>query len=174
MKIFLIGPGGVGKSTCGKILAKELDCQFVDLDTEFCNQVENIGTYIKSKGYRPYCYANSELFYKLLDDLPENYVFVLSSGFLVHESFNELIEKHVRTLGEAGTSVLLLPSQSVEESTVIVVERQLKRGFGLERERETEKFKRRFHEYQKYGDIKIFSTDEPEEVANEIIRQINK
>jgi len=174
MKIFLIGPGGVGKSTCGKILAKELECRFIDLDLEFCEQIENIGTYIKSKGYRPYCYANSELFYKLLDDLPENYVFALSSGFLVHESFDELTGKHVRTLGEVGTSVLLLPSQSLEESTAIVVERQLKRGFGLERERETKKFERRFHEYQKHSDIKIFSIDEPEEIVKNIIRLIKQ
>jgi len=43
MKIFIIGPGGVGKSTCGPILASMLDCKFIDLDEEFCQRIVNIG-----------------------------------------------------------------------------------------------------------------------------------
>lgn len=36
-KVLLIGPMGAGKSTIGKILAKELGWQYFDNDTELCN-----------------------------------------------------------------------------------------------------------------------------------------
>lgn len=34
MRIFLIGPGGVGKSTTGNILAELIGYNFIDLDQE--------------------------------------------------------------------------------------------------------------------------------------------
>lgn len=40
MKIFLIGPGGVGKTTCGAILANSLGYNFIDLDTEFASELK--------------------------------------------------------------------------------------------------------------------------------------
>ena len=58
MIIFIIGPGGVGKTTSGEILAKLLSYKFIDLDQKFCEQIENIGTYINNEGYKKYCYKN--------------------------------------------------------------------------------------------------------------------
>lgn len=129
MKIFLIGPGGVGKSTCGAILANMLTYTFVDLDKEFCNRIEIISTYIQNKGYKKYCEENSKLFYDLLEKNKNNTVFALSSGFLVHENMNTLTTKHKKTLQTQGISILLLPSNDREKSTEIVVKRQLSRGF---------------------------------------------
>jgi len=166
MKIFLIGPGGVGKSTSGPILADMLDYEFVDLDSEFCKRIQKIGNYIRDYGYEKYCLKNSELFYKLLDEDKEDAVFSLSSGFLVHKNLDELVLKHQKTIKDTGISILLLPSNSLEESKKIIVERQLSRGFGLKRNREAEKVNRRFYIYKKFGDIKIFSHDSPKIIAN--------
>jgi shikimate kinase len=165
MKLFIIGPGGVGKTTCGNILAKMIGYRFIDLDQEFCSRVGDITKHINTQGYESYCLKNSELFYKLLEKLPENFVFSLSSGFLIHK---ELRIKHKQTLDKVGTSILLLPSESLDESIKIIVERQMSRGLGLEEEREKTKFSERFHEYQKFGDFRIYSKDNPTKIAEQM------
>jgi shikimate kinase len=172
MKIFIIGPGGVGKSTCGPILANTLDYKFIDLDEEFCQRIENIGEYIKEKGYEKYCLENSQLFYDILSDEPDNFVFVLSSGFLVHEGMAELTSKHQQTIQEKGISILLLPSADINESTQIVVARQLARGFGLNADKEKLKFQKRYKRYSKMGNIKIYSHQNPEFIANQMKKKI--
>ena len=172
MRIFIIGPGGVGKTTSGAILAKKLNYQFIDLDHEFCNRIKSVGQYIQKFGYESYCYENSKLFYTLLSELSDDFVLPLSSGFLVHEDLGDLTKRHQQTLRDLGCSILLLPSTSIEESTRIVVTRQLLRGFGLNEQREKEKFMTRFIRYQEFGDIKVYSSNSPESVATEMKRMI--
>ncbi|MBT4349323.1 shikimate kinase [bacterium] len=174
MKIFIIGPGGVGKSTAGKILAKKLEYDLIDLDQEYCKRIQNIGIFIHVYGYEKYCYKNSELFYQLLEekDKKKNIVFILSSGFLAHEGFNNLIKKHRQTIQEKGLSLLLLPSKSLEESTTIVVKRQMKRGLNLDLASEKQKFIERFSIYKQFGDIQIFSYQNPKIIALEMFNKI--
>src|SRR3989339_1657251 len=172
MKIFIIGPGGVGKSTSGAILANLLGYNFIDLDAEFCERVENVGAYINKHGYEKYCFENSKLFYEILGQHLENFIFSLSSGFLVHEGINHLTTKHRQALKEVGVSILLLPSRSLDISTEIVIKRQLSRGFGLKEDREKIKFTQRFHIYKKLGDIKIFSHNKPEIIAEQMKKEI--
>jgi len=172
MKIFIIGPGGVGKSTCGAILAALLGYNFIDLDEEFWKHVENVGIYINNNGYEKYCLKNSKLFYNILSQHLENFVFSLSSGFLVHENLDNLTLKHKQTIKEQGISVLLLPSDSIDKSTTIVVKRQIARGFGLKEDREKTKFIQRFPIYKKLGDIRIFSHDNPKIIAKQMKKEI--
>jgi shikimate kinase len=172
VKIFLIGPGGVGKSTSGQILAGLLGYNFIDLDTEFCQRLENVGDYIKRHGYEKYCYENSKLFYEIISQHLENFVFSLSSGFLVHENMDNLTMKHKRTLKDLGISILLLPSRSLATSTRIVVSRQLLRGFGLKEDREKTKIIQRYPKYKKMGDIKIFSHAKPEAIASQMKEKV--
>ena len=63
MIIFIIGPGGAGKTSAGKILADMLNYNFIDLDDRFMTEVGHIGQYISDFGYEKYCFINSELFY---------------------------------------------------------------------------------------------------------------
>ena len=170
MKIFIIGPGGVGKSTCGTILANLLSYNFIDLDSEFCKRIENIGKYIKKFGYKKYCYENSRLFYEITSQHLESFVFSLSSGFLVHENLDNLTMKHKQALKEWGISILLLPSELLNKSTEIVVNRQLSRGFDLKEEKE--KIIQRFPLYKELGDIKIYSYDKPEIIAEQMKKEI--
>ncbi|HVZ12534.1 MAG TPA: shikimate kinase [Patescibacteria group bacterium] len=172
MKIFVIGPGGVGKSTSGKILAEKFGYELIDLDKEFLSQIGHIGSYIESFGYDNYAKKNSELFYTLLSKSNENTVIVLSSGFLVHKGLKELVFKHVKTLKDNGVSILLLPSRDANETIEIVVKRQLGRGFGLIESNEREKIKERFAKYLKYGDIQIFSKAKPEIIADLMVDEL--
>ena len=172
MKIFLIGPGGVGKTTCGAILANLLGYSFIDLDREFIKRIENVDNYITAYGHEKYRFMNSKLFYTILSQHSQNLVFSLSSGFLVHEDMNKLTSKHAQTLKELGVSILLLPSESLNKSMEIVVARQLSRGFGLTEDREKEKFTKRFPIYKNHGDIRIFSHERPEIIAEKIKNEI--
>ena len=151
---------------------KKINYDFIDLDQEFCDRIKNIGVFIKDKGYHRYCHQNSKLFYSILDELSGDFVLTLSSGFLVHEGLSNLIEKHKNTLEDKGVSILLLPSDSLEEGREIVVTRQLFRGFGLNKEREVDKYTNRFHVYKDLGDIKIISHQKPEKIAEKMKQQL--
>lgn len=170
MNIFIIGPGGVGKSSTGKILAQNIGYKFIDLDYIFLERYGDIGKFIDIYGYEEYFNKNSHLFYKLLEKNKYNTIFAVSSGFMTYT--DELTKKHNQSFKDFGVSILLLPSEDIKISTNIIVERQLKRGFNLNKEREIEKFNKRFDLYKQLGDIKVFSLDTPEEISNKIKNKI--
>ena len=174
MIIFIIGPGGAGKTTSGKFLAKKLKYDFFDLDEKFTQLIEEIGKYINDFGLEKYHQKNFELFYSLLKKINTNTVFVLSSGFFVHEELENLQLKNKLTLEKYGKIIMLLPSSSLDECVSIIVQRQLKRGFGLNAEREKQKIIFRFSIYRKKGDIKIFSSDDPEHIAEKMKEELFK
>ena len=174
MIIFIIGPGGAGKTTTGKILAKKMQYAFIDLDEMFMQKVDHIGKYIDDFGYKKYCFSNSELFEKILKKITNNTVFILSSGFLAHEGLNNLTKKHSKILKERGKSIMIMPSRLQDECVNIIVKRQLARGFGLKEEREREKINSRFLVYKKLGDIKIFSNNKPKNIAKKMKNQLHQ
>lgn len=167
-RVFIIGPGGVGKTTCGELFANLIGYGFVDLDSEFMARIGHIGRHIEDKGYLSYCRSNSALFYTLLREQSSDTVFALSSGFLVYEDVDPELSIHRDSIRELGISILLFPSQSVEETEKIIVVRQISRGIGCREESERRKIRDRFPKYSKHGDIQIFSTQEPPCVAEEM------
>lgn len=173
--VFIVGPGGVGKSTTGKLLANKLGYEFVDIDLIFCERVGLIGDFIKEKGYKAYSEVNSKLFEQLLKEYPTKTVFPLSSGFLVHKDSPGLIKKHKILLKEKGISILLLPSLSLKESMDIIVSRQMAREYlDFDGENEKAKVRSRYPKYKRYGDIKIFSIEPPEQIADLMVEELNK
>lgn len=173
--VFIVGPGSAGKSTTGRLLAKKLGYGFVDIDFVFCERVGLIGDYIKQHGYRAYSEANSDLFEQVIEEYPAKMVFPLSSGFLVHKDSPELVRKHRRLLKEKGISILLLPSASLKESMDIIIPRQMSRGYlELVEEEERAKLKSRYPRYKRYGNIKIFSVEPLEQIADLMVEELNK
>lgn len=173
--IFIVGPGSAGKSTTGRILANKLGYKFVDIDLVFCERIGLMGDFIIEQGYRAYSEANSKLFEQLLDEYPTKTVFPLSSGFLVHQDSPELVRKHKILLKEKGISILLLPSPSLKESIDIIIPRQMAREYlDLVEEVEREKLKSRHPKYKRYGDIKIFSIEPQEQIADLMVKELSK
>lgn len=170
--IFFIGPASVGKSTNAELLAHKLGHKFVDIDEEFCRRVELIPEYVNSKGYPAYCEANSKLTDELINENPEATVFATPSGFLVHGESPHLIEKHLEVIGW-GISVLLLPDEDPHKGVEIIVTRQLSRWNDIEPEKERQRFLSRFDKYKNYGDIKIFSMENPEIITDMIIQKLS-
>ena len=167
-RLFIIGPAGVGKSTCGPILAKKLRFSFTDLDKEFINANGDVELFVKQNGYLNYCQKNTSLFFKLVEEQKSGIVYAISSGFLMYEQIDSSFSNNAKVLFELGISVLLLPSQSLEISKNIVITRVLKRRPWLNAEREEKKFLERYTKYRKYGEIKIFSTESPNTIAEKI------
>jgi shikimate kinase len=128
-RIFLIGPGGVGKTTVGRLLAVHLGYELLDLDEEFCSRVRPIRNYLDAHGYPAYVRRNSELFHKLLAlyGPASKTVFVLSSGFLATDVEPETVARNRTMVQAAGISVLLMPSRDLAASLEVVLARQMGR-----------------------------------------------
>lgn len=169
--LFLLGPGGVGKSTLGRELAKILNWPLIDLDLEFCNRLDLIGRYIADNGYQRYRDENLALAKALLSESTGPRIFVTASGFLAAPSGTpDNIE--ARSLISTGYGIVLLPSRDIEIATPIVVERQLQRGFGLERISEGQKFRQRFAILINEGDTLVISHDHPTKIASALVRAL--
>ena len=171
-RIFIIGPGGVGKTTAGGELARLLDCPFLDLDQAFMARVGHIDAVIRGQGYARYVELNAQLFATLCEELPETCVVPLSSGFLARETPADLLAANQARVKAAGASIRLLPSQDLAIATQIVVARQMGRGLNLDEARETAKFVRRFSDYLDQGDLRIFSAAPPTQIAAEMARAL--
>ncbi|MES2341176.1 MAG: shikimate kinase [Pseudomonadota bacterium] len=167
-RLFIIGPGGVGKTMAGAELARFLDCPFVDLDQAFMARVGHIDAVIQGQGYARYVALNSALFASLSPDLPPTCVVALSSGFLARETPAHLLAANRAAARAAGTTIRLLPCEDLDAASQIVVARQLARGLGLDRDRETAKFATRFADYLDQGDIRLFSQAAPGQIATEM------
>jgi len=145
--IFLIGPGGVGKTTLGPILADQIGYKFCDLDEYFCENVANIGDYISKHGYAAYVVQNSKCFFEILDRNDQKIVMALSSGFLIAQEEVETVHKN-RDAIKNGVAVLLTPDPCDTKAVDIVVPRQLAKKYGFKHETEYEKFTSRISVYR--------------------------
>lgn len=166
--VFLLGPGGVGKSTVGRELARQLDWPLIDLDLEFCERLEVIGPFIAAHGYERYRAENLALAERLVAAVPGPSVFVTSSGFLAARQDTGDCASARRIIA-TGYGIALLPSLDTELATSIVVARQLARGFGLELASEEQKFRLRFQLYREAGEMLVISTSAPAGIAGAVI-----
>jgi shikimate kinase len=96
--IYLIGPGGAGKTTTGAALADRLDIPFVDLDAEFATRLGDISVYLDTYGYDAYAAQNVSVDRALTSVAEPFRVVALSSGFMtyrpdVHPSYPSLRER---------------------------------------------------------------------------------
>lgn len=169
--IFLLGPGGVGKSTLGRELVRRLGWPLIDLDLEFCDRIGKIGSFIGAQGYERYRAENLELAFRLTTSIDRPTLFVTSSGFLAARYGTHDYAQARRLVG-TGYGVVLLPSLDIETAAPLVVERQLSRGFGLERAPEDRKFRERFDIYRREGDMLVVSMEQPDQIADVVQRAI--
>lgn len=139
----------------------------IDLDLEFCEQIAEIGHFIRENSYEEYRCQNLLLAQRLVARTEGPLVFVTASGFLA-AGLGSSDYAQARALVRTGYGLTLLPSLDIDFATELVVERQLKRGFGLERESETAKFRERFARYRQEGDMLVVSTAPAEDVARAV------
>ncbi len=172
-RVFLIGPGGVGKTTTGRVLAPRLGYVFLDLDDYFCETVENIRTFISRFGYRDYVTQNARCFHEMIAACDTDAVIALSSGFLIVETAADVVQANREAVRSLGPTALLVPSHDHDAAAEIVARRQVGRGFGLVEDSERQKFLERIAVYEPFADIVETSQDAPGEIAERVAKKLS-
>lgn len=165
--VFLVGPGGVGKSSLGSLLAPRMDRVLLDLDLIFCDRIGTIGPYIDAYGYEAYRAANLRLATHLVGAPAPKCVFVTSSGFLAAAPGTQDRASAQALLG-LGYVITLMPSSDIDEASHIVVERQIRRPFGFVGESEDRKFRARVEAYCDAADLLVVSQAPAEVIADAV------
>jgi len=165
--VHLIGPGGAGKTTIGRLLAQRLGWVFIDLDQAFMQRHGDIAEYIAREGYEGYAQANIAAFEGIAHAALPPLVIALSSGFMTYptglrpgdEALRQTIERHPLT-------ALLLPAFDVERCTSVIVERQLSRPYLRgDRASEEHRIRARFPLFMALQCRRFLSDDVPDAVA---------
>jgi shikimate kinase len=171
--LFIVGPGGVGKSTLGRLLAPALGQVLVDLDDMFCDRIGPIHGYVRDVGAEAYREANSGLAAAIVAALAEPAIVVASSGFLAPDNAPSVLRAN-HDLIASGYSLSLLPALDEAEAMRIVVGRQLGRGFGLNRESEERKFRERMPHYREAGDMLVVAANVDDPAAAMVCAALNQ
>ncbi len=91
-RILLTGFRGSGKSTVGRILAKELGLRFVDADEVFQKREgRSISEFVKEFGWEAFRAKEREIMREMSDE--EGVVIALGGGAVTHEEEMELLKR---------------------------------------------------------------------------------
>lgn len=177
MLIYLIGPGGAGKTTTARLLKKEFDFQYYDIDEIFMIQEGDISKFINTYGYHKYAIRNLKIYTQLLGSLSQKHIniVVCSSGFMCY--LNDISKDYLRIkkqIEKHDFTFLLLPSMDLETCVNEIVDRQMMRSYlSLSKEKEERKIRQRF---PIYNDLKckiILTNQDKNKVALQIYTQIS-
>src|SRR2546425_11248052 len=114
--IRLVGPGGVGKSTTGALLAERLGVPFVDLEEQFNATVGNISNFIDANGYDAYAARNVSVYTDTLVGAADpGGVLALSSGFITYrEDIHPDYGGHRRDIAVDPSPFVMRPALELE------------------------------------------------------------
>lgn len=176
MLIYLIGPGGAGKTTLAKQFSKDFGAIYYDLDEHFMLNLGNISQFINTYGYKEYAIQNIELYQNLVKNIDHNLIniVVCSSGFMTYP--NELTTNYhqIKThIEDHYLTFLVLPSFELEICVKEIVNRQLQRKYlNGSATSEEHKIRNRFPLYINLKCQKILTNEAPSKIAFKLYKQI--
>jgi len=163
--IFLIGPGGTGKSTLGPALARRSSASFLDLDLEVCRRVAAIPNLIAARGYATYCQVNAAIAAQLVLEAEGRVVMATSSGFLTHDEQPAVVARNLDLVRRTGTAVVVLPSDVDGDSAELIARRQAQRYPQESYEHWLAVTTKRPPINRALADVEVIARGSPEEVA---------
>jgi shikimate kinase len=170
--IYLVGPGGAGKSTVGSQLASRLNLPFIDLDFEFMEHVGDISHHIDHRGYNSYASENVRLCLSIMGT-PRHGVIALSSGFMAYpESVHPAYPALRSDICKSPTTFVLLPSLDLEACVYEIVRRQVARPIGRSPKREEAVIRERHAIYMAIPATKIETLRPVTEIVEQMIAQL--
>jgi len=151
--ITLVGPRAVGKSTVGRILAKEIGYQFFDVDKYMHNKLEKIGgigEYTNKYGWKKYMnLLRWTLRHEIIPDIiRSNKKIILDCGggmigseFGASKSMAKLLRNHSKI-------IMLIPHEDDQKGLNILYKRELERPYwkGMSTEQIKEQIRKNYYE----------------------------
>lgn len=167
--IFLIGPGGIGKSTFGPQLAADVNADFVDLDLAVCERIAPIPELIEAEGYAAYCAVSSTVAARLVEEAGGRLVMATSSGFLTHDDQPQVVAANLGIVRRAGRSVLVLPDADLDAAAELIADRQARRWGAETRDHWLAVTRRRLPTYRDLAGIEVVAADTSEETSRRVL-----
>jgi shikimate kinase len=166
----LIGPGGAGKTTIGRVLAELLDWTFVDLDAQFMSREGDVARCIADHGYLGYTRRNLAVHRDVRRSFVAPTVYALSSGFMTYPVDIDNDYAEIRDgIERDALTLLLLPSFDLETCVEIIVQRQLARPYLRgDSASETSRIRQRFPLFMALRCERFCSGGNPMQVASRI------
>lgn len=127
LHIVLTGPRCAGKTSTGVYLASALNAAFIDADPMIeLAEGKTIEEFARENGWEYFRRIEAGLITKIVSAYEnKRAVFAPGGGAVAHE-YAELREQNIRNLRSFGKIILLMPSESLEESAGIIYERMKK------------------------------------------------
>lgn len=172
--IHLIGPGGAGKSTIGRIIADLIRCPFHDLDRLFEERDGDIDDFIRLRGYAAYARSNVETYQAIEPGTLA--VVALSSGFMTYpENAHPELQTIRRSIVTLPSTFVLLPSLDLEECVTETIRRQRARPLAHHRSnrREEDVIRHRFPIYMDLPARKVSTMGQAVDIAAEVVTVIS-
>jgi shikimate kinase len=169
MKIILIGPRSVGKSTIGKRLAAKLKLKYFDFDMVVEHELGDIDNYIKNNEVDSYRKKERKILVESLSKLTCEFVMSVGGG-TVASQLHHISELNSRDLKNLGKIIYLSPSEDEDRSIELLRKRELKRKGNQSFEHTKKLYGLRRKIYEKIYDYKIILEEKsPGEVVKEVI-----
>ncbi len=177
--IYIVGPRASGKSSVGKILAKELGYSFYDQDHIFHQKHGTISNFIAKHGWKKY-YGKM---FKIITILSSNNT-VISCGacIFMNDTNTGTDAKKIAFCKKRGIIVALAPSRFSWWGAKVTFSRSGKRdntmlGTALPKESFSsylKQYKIKFHGNKKYSDIVIYDNRSPARAAKKVLFALKK
>ena len=154
MKLIIVGPRSIGKSTTGKVLAEKFNLDYFDFDEYIEDKLGGIDRHIKKNGVESYRVREERILLDFISELPDEFVISVGGG-TVASQFEEISQRNTKVLKRLGKIIYLSPSENKNEAINILFEREKKRGGNKDYDETLKLFELRKSIYENLFDIKI-------------------
>ncbi len=125
--IILIGPSFSGKSASGRIAAKKIGIEFIDVDDYLVEKKgKKVKEIIKKQGWEQFRRLEQKALFEILKKYEDKDIILGTGGGLLAHSFKDIKDTSIPRVHDFGKIILLLPSEDSEKNSKILHDRMIK------------------------------------------------